>query len=59
MGGNGRSGVEWMRKAREEERNGVPFKCLRIRQCIEAHGWKGSRIVWIVGEVGIVEYRNT
>ncbi len=28
----------------------------RVWKGIEAHGWKGSRIVWAVGKIGIVKY---
>ena len=29
--------------------------CPRVWEGIEAHGWKGSRIVWADGKVGIVK----
>ena len=28
----------------------------RVWEGIEAHGWKSSRIVWVVGKIGIVRY---
>ena len=28
----------------------------RVWEGIEAHGWKGSRIMWVVEKVGIVKY---
>ena len=28
----------------------------RVWECIEAHKWKGSKIVWAVGKAAIVRY---
>ena len=28
----------------------------RVWEGIKAHGWKGSKIVWAVGKVGIMKY---
>ena len=28
----------------------------RVWESTEVHGWKGSRIVWAVGKIGIVKY---
>ena len=49
------SGMDERRKGRGREGCALLMSA-RVWEGIEAHGWKGSRIVWAVGKVGIVKY---
>ncbi len=67
LGGNERGiwegmeeGVVWCgidEKSRGRGKEGCPLLLSpRVWECIKAHGWRGSRIVWAVGKIGIVKY---
>ncbi len=46
----------WIKVAEGEERKGALLLSPRVWESIEEHGWRGLRIVWVVGEIGIVNY---